>query len=126
MKTAIALLFACCLSAVAADRPFKNVDVAEFEQLRKSTNNIVLDVRSKKEFDAGHVPGATHIDVNAPNFEQRVAKLDRNKTYLVHCAAGRRSANADKKMSELKFKSLINFEGGYNAWEKAGNKGAKD
>ena len=125
MKAILTILFACCLSAFAAEKSFKNVDSAEFEQLRKNTNNVVLDVRSKKEFDAGHVPGATNIDVNAADFEDRIAKLDKNKTYLVHCAAGRRSVKAANKMSELKFKNLVNLEGGYTAWEKAGNKGVK-
>ena len=125
MKTIFALLFVCYVSAFAADAPFKNVSLAEFDKLRQNTNNIVLDVRSKKEFDAGHVPGATNIDVNAPDFEQRVAKLDKSRAYLVHCAAGRRSVTAANQMSALKFTNLVNFGGGYNAWEKAGNKGQK-
>lgn len=112
-------------TSVFAAEGFKNVSLAEFEKLRKDTNNIVLDVRSKKEFASGHVPGATNIDVNAPEFEQRVAKLDRKKTYLVHCAAGVRSVKAANKMAELNFTNLINFGGGYRAWEKAGNKGQK-
>ena len=125
MRTIILVfLLISSLSAFAAEK-FKNVNLAEFEKLRKDTNNVVLDVRSKKEFDAGHVPGATNIDVNTPDFEQRVAKLDRKKTYLVHCAAGRRSVKAAHKMAELNFTNLINFEGGYNTWEKAGNKGQK-
>ena len=125
MKTIVALLFLCCLTAFGAEPPFKNVGVAEFENLRKNTNNVVLDVRSKKEFDAGHIPGAKNIDANAPDFEQRVAKLDRGRKYLIHCASGRRSVKAANKLAELKFKDLVNFEGGYNAWQKAGNKGQK-
>ena len=126
MKVVIlALLLISSLSGFAAEK-FKNVSLAEFEKLRKNTNNIVLDVRSKKEFDAGHVPGATNIDVNAADFDQRVAKLDRKKTYLVHCAAGVRSVKAANKMAELNFTNLINFGGGYRAWEKAANNGKKD
>jgi len=112
--------------ALAADAPFKNVDVAQFEKLRKNTNAVVLDVRTKKEFDAGHIPGATNIDVNAPDFEQKVSKLDKNKTYLVHCAAGKRSAKAAGRMAELKFRDLVNLEGGYTEWQKAGNQGKKE
>lgn len=121
----LTLILLCSFSVLGAEK-FKNVSLAEFEKLRKDTNNVVvLDVRSKKEFDAGHVPGATNIDVNATDFEQRVAKLDRKKTYLVHCAAGVRSVKAANKMADLDFAKLINFGGGYRAWEKAGNKGEK-
>src|SRR3954447_6465165 len=99
MKIALTIL-SCMLMALtvsAADQRFKNLDVQQFEKLRADTNNVVLDVRTKKEFDAGHMPGATNIDVNAPDFDQKVAKLDKNKTYLVHCAAGKRSARACEK-----------------------------
>ena len=102
---------------------FKTVSVPEFEQLRKNTNNVVLDVRTPKEFAESHIPGSTNIDVNAPDFSKRVSALDPNKTYLVHCAAGVRSAKACEKLSQMKFKQLYNLDGGLHAWEKAGNKG---
>jgi phage shock protein E len=104
---------------------FKNVDVAEFEKLRVDKKNVVLDVRTQKEFEAGHIPGAVNIDVNAPDFPEKVAKLEKSKTYLVHCGAGVRSAKACDKMSHLAFPKLYNLEGGFKAWETAGNKPEK-
>ena len=101
---------------------FKNVGVPEFEKLRNDTNLVVLDVRTPREFAAGHIPGATNIDVNAPDFEKRAAALDSKKVYLVHCAAGVRSAKACDKLGQLNFAELYNLEGGFKAWEKAGNK----
>ena len=106
-------------------KPFKNVGVAEFEKLRADKKNVVLDVRTKKEFEEGHKPGAVNVDVNAADFQEKVAKLDKSKTYLVHCAAGVRSAKACDKMSKLDFPKLYNLEGGFRAWEKAGNKPEK-
>ncbi len=122
------VIVSCMLMALAsnaAEQRYKNLDVQQFEKLRANTNNVVLDVRTKKEFEAGHIPGATNIDINAADFDQKVAKLDKNKTYLVHCAAGRRSARACDKLGTMDFKKLYNLEGGYTAWEKAGNKGEK-
>jgi len=101
-------------------KSFKNADVAEFDKLRADKKNIVLDVRTKKEFDAGHIPGAVNIDVNAPDFEEKVARLDKGQTYLVHCGAGVRSVKACEKMGKLEFPKLVNLEGGFKAWEKAG------
>jgi len=106
-------------------KPFKNVDVAGFEKLRADRKNVVLDVRTREEYAAGHIAGAVNIDVNAPDFEEKVSKLDKNHTYLVHCAAGARSAKACGKMSKLDFPKLYNLEGGFRAWEKAGNKADK-
>lgn len=99
---------------------FKNVGVEQFDKLRANTNYVVLDVRTKKEFDAGHIPGAINVDWNGPDFEKQVSALDANKTYLVHCARGARSVKACNAMGRLKFKNLYNLEAGFTAWEKAG------
>jgi rhodanese-related sulfurtransferase len=98
----------------------KNVGVEEFDKLRSDKNAVVLDVRTPKEFAAGHLPGATNIDWNGPDFAQKVSALDKNKAYLLHCGAGRRSASAADKMSTMDFPKLYNLEGGFNAWQKAG------
>jgi rhodanese-related sulfurtransferase len=100
----------------------QNVKPEQFDALRKADTNatVVLDVRTKKEYREGHIPGSVMIDFNADDFEQQVAKLDKDKTYLVHCAAGGRSSRACKKMEQLGFKKLYNLEGGMGAWEKAG------
>lgn len=99
---------------------FKNIGVEQFDKMRRQTNSVVLDVRTAREFAAGHITGATNIDWNAPDFAKKVAALDRSKTYLVHCAVGGRSAKASDKMSALQFTNVYNLEGGMKAWEKAG------
>lgn len=110
----------------ASESPsFKNINVPEFEKLRADKKNVVLDVRTAKEFEAGHVPGAVNIDWSGPDFEKKVGALDKGKAYLVHCAAGVRSAKASAAMSKLNFKHLYNLEGGFKAWEKAGHQGEK-
>jgi len=140
-KTLIPLVLSLCVATAAGaadakgEKPpsaekieakgFKNIDVAQFEKFRADKRNVVLDVRTQKEFEAGHIPGAVNIDVNAPDFPERVAKLEKNKTYLVHCGAGVRSAKACDKMSHLAFPKLYNLEGGFRAWESAGNKPEK-
>ena len=62
----------------------KNVGPEEFDKLRAQTNTVVLDVRTEKEFKAGHIPGAVNLDFNAPDFAKQAAALDKSKTYLVH------------------------------------------
>jgi rhodanese-related sulfurtransferase len=98
----------------------KSVGVEEFDQLRAKTNSVVLDVRTRTEFDAGHIPGAVNLDVNAPDFQEKAAKLDKGKTYLVHCAAGVRSAKACNALDKLALTNVVNLDPGFNAWLKAG------
>ena len=98
----------------------KLVSVEEFDKLRANKANIVLDVRTPDEFKAGHISGATNIDYTSPDFGEKVAKLDKEKMYLVHCAAGTRSAKACKKMEGLGFKNLFDLHAGFSGWEEAG------
>jgi rhodanese-related sulfurtransferase len=98
----------------------KVVGVEEFDKLRANKTNIVLDVRTPAEFKAGHIPGATNVDYNSPDFAQKIAALDKDKTYLVHCAAGSRSARACKKLEALGFQRLYDLHPGFNGWQAAG------
>jgi rhodanese-related sulfurtransferase len=99
----------------------KNIGVQEFEQLRAQQTNVVLDVRTRREYAAGHIPGAIHIDIRDRDFEKKVASLGTNKNFLVHCAIGGRSSQACQRLSRLPFRQLYNLEGGIQAWTKAGN-----
>ncbi len=119
------VLVLCLVTLFAADKPpvpkgVKNASVAELDKLRAEKNAEVLDVRTEKEFKDGHIPGAVNLDVNAPDFAKKVAALDKDKTYLVHCASGRRSLKACGVMKEAAFKNLVNLEDGFSAWSKAG------
>ncbi len=98
----------------------RRVSIEEFEKLVATGTNVVLDVRTKKEFSAGHIAGAKHLDVTAPDFEKKLAQLDKSKVYLVHCATGRRSVVACEKMQKAGFQSLIELPEGFRGWEKAG------
>ena len=120
-------LFSVSARAGPATKPstqsaIRTIGVDEFEKLTADSSNVILDVRTPEEFAAGHLPGAINIDFNAEDFEQKVSALDKNKTYLVHCASGGRSARACKKLDRLNFPSLYNLKGGIAAWEKAGKK----
>ena len=122
----ISLLMSLAATPIfAADKPavpknVENVGVEEFDKLRTEKNAVVLDVRTEKEFKDGHIPGAVNMDVNAPDFAKKLAALDKDKTYLVHCAAGRRSLKACGVMDQSEFKKLVNLEDGFTSWTKAG------
>ena len=128
LLTLVTLFGLCSLSpardfkttVLAEKATVKNIGVEEFDKLRADKGAVVLDVRTPKEFAAGHMAGATNIDWNAADFAGKVAALDKSKVYLVHCAAGGRSAKAAAKMNTMDFSKVYNLEGGFNAWQKAG------
>jgi rhodanese-related sulfurtransferase len=102
----------------------RRISVEEFDKMRAGKDAVVIDVRMPAEFAAGHVPGAVNIPiVSTPDgvqaFGEKVDALDKNKTYLVHCALGGRSILATRKMEALGFANVNDFSGGMRAWEKA-------
>lgn len=105
----------------AAAKGYRDVDVSQFEKLRVADPKpVVLDVRTSEEFAAGHIPGSVLLDFRSPKFGDEIAKLPRDKSYLVHCAVGGRSAKACEKMSQIGFTNLVNLKGGFKAWQAEG------
>ena len=120
----VAILSLFAVSALRADEKketkHENVAPDEFEKLSKEPNTVILDVRTPKEYAAGHIKGSVLIDFSAKDFEAKIKELDKSKTYLVHCAVGGRSAQACTKMDAFEFPKVVNLLGGIKAWEKAG------
>ena len=111
--------------AVAADKSapaaIQHVDAAGGEKLLgEKKGTVVLDIRTAKEFAAGHIAAARNLDFYATDFEQQLAGLDRTKTYLVHCASGGRSGRSLEAFKKLKFEAVYHLDGGFNAWQRAG------
>ena len=98
----------------------KRVDVEEYDKLRANKTNVILDVRTPEEFKTGHIPGAINLSLNSPGFDEKVAALDKSKTYLVNCAVGMRSARACKKMEAAGLPNLYDLAPGFDGWKKAG------
>jgi rhodanese-related sulfurtransferase len=106
----------------AAGSPNTNrLSVEQFDSLRLGgTKLVLLDVRTKAEFDKGHIPGATNLNISSEHFESALASLDRGTTYLVNCESGGRSTRACRKMTVLGFTNLFELKSGFAGWKKSG------
>ena len=126
----IASVSLLCLSGFAlADKPLgkpmvKHVKAKEAGELWKTNKDnegfVVLDVRTAGEVKEVHIPNAINIDVRSSQFAAKAAKLDKERTYLVHCRSGARSQTALKALQKLGFLKLYHLDGGIMAWEKEG------
>jgi rhodanese-related sulfurtransferase len=79
----------------------------EAAALIKAGEHIVIDVRTPGEFEAAHVVGALNIDVEAPDFAERISELETDASYLVYCRSGRRSALAASQMDAAGFTEVV-------------------
>ena len=98
---------------------------ALIEQRSGDPGFVLLDVRTPKEFEEERIEGAVLIDFQAGDFRERVAALDREKTYLVYCRTGNRTIGALKVMREQGFRDLHHLADGIRKWKEAGFPTAK-
>ncbi len=82
---------------------------------------IVIDIRTPEEYAAGHLEAVSMtLDYYAPDFKDRLAKLDKNAKYLIYCRSGHRSGITLGIMKNMGFTDIHHIEGGINAWIAAG------
>ena len=84
--------------------------------LGRFANFVILDIRTPKEFEAGHLKRAKNIDYFADDFARKIDKLDRNQAYLVHCASGGRSGRSMTVFKEKGFTTIYHLADGYKGW----------
>jgi len=104
------------------DTVSENITVTKaFEIINENLENpsfVILDVRTPKEYNSGHIENSVLIDFRSDTFKEEINELDKNNTYLIYCRSGGRSASALKMMKELGFESVYNMLGGITLWEK--------
>ena len=93
---------------------------AEAKAYLESDKPVLLDVRTPDEYAAGHLETAVSADYYAPDFKDKLNKLDKTAKYLIYCRTGKRSAAALKIMQELGFSDARDIAGGITAWISAG------
>lgn len=75
---------------------------------------IILDVRTKEEYENGHIKGAINIP-NEEIFDEDILNENLDTPILVYCRSGRRSLNASAKLGLLGYTKIYEF-GGINTW----------
>jgi len=81
---------------------------------------LVLDVRSRREYRRGHVPGAVHLP-----FWRIAARHDElpeapEAGIVVYCGHGPRAAIARRGLEKLGYRSVRLLRGHWSGWRRAG------
>lgn len=83
-------------------------------ELNKYPDALLIDVRTKEEFETGHIPDATNMPVD--QLRDILASLDTSKPLIVYCAVGQRGYLAQRILNQHGFKDVMNLSGGYTTW----------
>ncbi len=88
--------------------------VALSEQLLTTTAPTVVDVRSEKEWAAGHIPGSMNLPLI--HLRERATEIAKGHPVVVHCEGGYRSAIAASVLAQVGRSDVLDMVGGFKAW----------
>lgn len=110
----VALLAAFLLHRSKSGASAVSLQQAVFLINRKDA--LVLDIRDKKEYDAGHIVDAVHIPLG--KLSDRLAELDKHKSrpVVVACKMGQHSGEACKTLESAGFEQVVRLKGGMASW----------
>ena len=120
LSIAAALVFLFVISGCQGEEEhiveYKQISQEEAKEIMDSMKEfVILDVRTKEEYDEKHIPGAVLIP-NEEILERAEAELpDKEMTILVYCRSGNRSKTASEKLAGLGYTNVLEF-GGINTW----------
>jgi len=91
---------------------YVNITAEEAKEIMDSEEGyIILDVRTQKEYDQGHIPGATQISHEEIAEKAEKMLTDKDQLILVYCRSGRRSKIAAEALVELGYTNIKEFGG---------------
>ena len=118
LAASLALLSGCALSKAKADTAEDMPDKAAYQKISAEeayemmiSQEIVVDVRTREEYDGGHIENAVLVPNESIGSEMPEALPDKEATLLVYCRSGRRSKDAAQKLLALGYQSVYDFGG---------------
>jgi hydroxyacylglutathione hydrolase len=85
---------------------------------RLQAGAAVVDVRSRAEWEAGHIPGV--VNIFAGEIADRMDELPEGRPLVVHCQGGTRSAIAASLLNARGITDVLDLPGGFGEWEGEG------
>ena len=120
MKKKLALLLLAVMLLTACGQAAKNQQEAVYlnitaEEAKKSMDSeegyVILDVRTREEYDQGHIPGAILIPNTEIAARAEEELTDKSQLILVYCRSGRRSKLAAEELVALGYTNIQEFGG---------------
>jgi hydroxyacylglutathione hydrolase len=102
-----------------AGLPLEAVGQMTVQEIKQAGKRLqLLDVRSRDEWNKGHIPNASHVFLG--ELRANLGELDQSKPTAVYCDSGYRASIATSILKQAGFGSVYNVPGSWQAWKKAG------
>lgn len=104
-----------------ARKSTQQVPLSELKKVIDEDHDVVvLDVRTPREYEAVHIPGAVNISRGLLEFSIWSVVPDINEKIYVYCKSGARAALAAKQLNEFGYKNAVAISTGMADWAKSG------
>lgn len=114
------LILSGCTSVKTDEKPsntFEQITADEAKAIMDSEESyVILDVRTKGEYDSGHIEGAILIPDYEIGTKAESVLSDKDELILVYCRSGNRSKNAARELAALGYTNVKEF-GGIIGWK---------
>jgi len=106
-----------------AGRELAQIPQISVHDLKDAKDVTPLDVRKPDEWEAGHIPRATHAFLG--ELRDTLDNLDRSESYATYCVSGFRASIASSLLAREGFTDIRNVPGSWKAWTAAGYEAQK-
>lgn len=107
-------------SQLSTDTIYRSINTQQGDSLIQANSGnpdfIIMDMRTPSEYSGGHIQNAINMNYYSPTISSDLDALDKNKIYLLYCAAGSRSTATFNLMKTKHFRELYNMLGGISQW----------
>ena len=90
---------------------YQKISAEEAYEMMASQEVVVVDVRTREEYDGGHIENAVLVPNESIGSEMPEALPDKEATLLIYCRSGRRSKDAAQKLLASGYQSVYDFGG---------------
>jgi len=96
--------------------PAKDISQDDLLERQSSADKdyFLLDVRTKQEFNQGHISGATNISHS--DLAKNLNKVPKDKDLIIYCRSGMRARVAANLLSKNGYERLFHLAGDMNGW----------
>ena len=89
---------------------YHKISAEEAYEMMISQEIVVVDVRTREEYDGGHIENAVLVPNESIGSEMPETLPDKEATLLIYCRSGRRSKDAAQKLLALGYQSVCDFD----------------
>jgi rhodanese-related sulfurtransferase len=125
LSVGLLIVFLAVIFSASAETEHKVITTDQLkEMLDKKKKFMLIDARTKEEYQEAHIVGA--ISIPEKNFEDSVALLPADKNYqlVLYCNGVKcgKSKKAAKKAETMGYTNILIYGEGFPVWEEKGQK----